>query len=94
MSISGTRRFQWSHLLSGFLCLIIAMQILGSPISFFDLDASADLVESTLSEGISIITRAPLVNVTSSMGFYSVITAAVQEIFLIHLPFRPPILHV
>ncbi len=51
-----------SLLLIGLLCVGILLQILGVPLTFWDLDGSCDLVESSLLEGFAIVSEEPLLS--------------------------------
>lgn len=51
-----------SLLLIGLLCVGILLQILGAPLTFWDLDGSCDLVESSLLEGFAIVSDEPVLS--------------------------------
>jgi hypothetical protein len=88
---SHTRRLtSWPLIPIAMLCLIVVLQIFGSPISFLDLDGSADLLESVFLEEVTMAASADIVDPIRSFTRYSVELAVAQGILLIHLPFHPP----
>lgn len=57
LSISGCCRFSYSlqgAFLILFLCLCVALQMLGVPVTLLDLEGSADLSAATALEGLSL----------------------------------------
>ena len=77
----------------GLLCLCITMQILGSPVAFWDTNETEDLVKSSLLEGFSLIAcETPFL--VSLHGYFSYLAPSLeQEILLPSSLFHPPLSH-
>ena len=85
------RNSSWNVLLLiGLLCVGTLGQMVGLPVTFWDLDGSSDLVESSLLEGFAIISVKPtLFPIFRSM--YSCETVSVAyRLSAQHLIFHPP----
>jgi hypothetical protein len=80
-------------LLIGLLCLCITMQILGTTISFWDLQGSTDLVRSSLFEGFSAPSDKWTFSVYSQKYFHFTPAPVTNEILLVTSLFHPPISH-
>lgn len=79
-------------LLIGLLCFCVVMQILGMPISFWDLQDSSDMMKSSLSIGFTI--PAPLETFFVALGPAGFISVAAcgYGILAPHDLFHPPTL--
>jgi hypothetical protein len=76
--------------LIGLLCIGVLLQILGSPLTFWDLDGSCDLVESSLLAAVAIISRAQVLFPILGSWYFS------EEAFMhrrspLHVVFHPPL---
>jgi hypothetical protein len=79
--------------LIGLLCVCVAMQILGAPISLWDIHQSVDLVESSPLEELSLPSAAPELSVSRYRKFYSPSPPLEYDILLAQSFFHPPISH-
>jgi hypothetical protein len=79
--------------LIGLVCFCVTMQILGSPISFWDMNEIEDLVESSLQEGISLPSTVPELSVSQYRKFYSPSPPLKYDILLAQSLFHPPLSH-
>jgi hypothetical protein len=77
----------------GLLCLCVTMQILGVPVSFWDMNETEDLVESSLLEGFSLPSTAPELSVSRYRKFYSPSPPLKYDILLAQSLFHPPLSH-
>jgi hypothetical protein len=77
----------------GLLCLCVTMQILGVPVSFWDMNEAKDLVESSLLEGFSL----PSLGIAVSVSLYGSLNSPSppleHDILLARSLFHPPISH-
>lgn len=82
---------RWNALLLiGLLCIGVLLQILGAPLTFWDLDGSCDLVELSLLVAVAIISGAPVL--FPILGSWSLS----EEAFMhrrspLHVVFHPPL---
>ena len=51
-----------AYLLIALLCIGVMLQILGAPLTFWDLDGSCDLIELSLLSAVAIISAMPLLS--------------------------------
>lgn len=79
-------------MLIAFLCCGIILQILGVQISFWHLDGSSDLVESTLFEGFVIIAGGPVFSPLVSYTLFADRDDAPCQLPPRPRLFRPPLL--
>jgi hypothetical protein len=79
--------------LIGLLCLCVAMQILGAPISLWDIHQSVDLLESSPLEELSLPSAAPELSVSRYRKFYSPSPPLEYAILLAQSFFHPPLSH-
>jgi hypothetical protein len=79
--------------LIGLLCLCIAMQILGAPISLWDIHQSVDLAESSPLEELSLPSTAPELSVARYRKFYAPSPPLEYDILLAQSFFHPPLSH-
>ena len=79
--------------LIGLLCLCIAMQILGAPISLWDIHQSVDLEESSPLEELALPSTTPELSVSRYRKFYSPSPPFEYDILLAQSLFRPPLSH-
>jgi hypothetical protein len=79
--------------LIGLLCLCIAMQILGAPISLWDIHQSVDLAESSPLEELSLPSAAPELSVSRYRKFYAPSPPLEYDILLAQSFFHPPLSH-
>lgn len=79
--------------LIGLLCFCVTMQILGAPVSFWDMDETEDLVESSLQEGVSLPSTAQELSVSRYRKFYSPSPPLKYDILLAQSLFHPPLSH-
>jgi hypothetical protein len=79
--------------LIGLLCFCVTMQILGVPISFWDMNESEDLVESSLLEGFSLPSLGIAISVSLHRSLYSPSPPLEHDILLAQSLFHPPLSH-
>jgi hypothetical protein len=79
--------------LIGLLCLCIAMQILGAPISLWDIDQSVDLEESSPLEELALPSTTPELSLSRYRKFYSPSPPLEYYILLTQSFFHPPLSH-
>jgi hypothetical protein len=79
--------------LIGLLCFCVAMQMLGAPASFWDMDEPGDLVESSLLEGFSLPAEDLAVPVPQHGSLSTPSPLLEHEILLVHSLFHPPLSH-
>ena len=79
--------------LIGLLCLCVAMQILGAPISLWDIHQSVDLLESSPLEELSLPSAAPELSVSRYRKFYSPSPPLEYAILFAQSFFHPPLSH-
>ena len=79
--------------LIGLLCLCVTMQILGVPFSFWDMNETGDLVESSLLEGFALPSRETPFWVFLHRSFYSPSPPLEHDILLARSLFHPPNSH-
>lgn len=92
--LTTARRFHPSvFFLVGLLCFCVAMQILGAPESFWDMNDSGDLVKSSLLEECSLPASTSALSVTLYRSFHAPPPPLEHEILLARSLFHPPISH-
>jgi hypothetical protein len=79
--------------LIGLLCLCVAMQILGAPISLWNIHQSVDLEESSPLEELSLPSAALELSVSQYRKFYSPSPPLEHGILLAQSFFHPPLSH-
>jgi len=81
--------------LIGLLCFCVTMQILGAPVSFWDMDMNEteDLVESSLEEECALPSLGIATSVSPHRSLYSPFPPLDQGILLAHSLFHPPLSH-
>jgi hypothetical protein len=79
--------------LIGLLCFCVTMQILGVPISFWDMDETGDLVESSLLEGFSLPSVGTAISVSLHRSLSSPSPPLEYDIMLAQSFFHPPLSH-
>jgi len=81
--------------LIGLLCFGVTMQILGAPVSFWDMDMNEteDLVESSLEEECALPSLGIATSVSRYRKFYSLSPPLDQGILLAQSLFHPPLSH-
>ena len=86
---STTRR--WNVLLLiGLLCVGVLLQILGAPLTFWDLDGSCDLVELSLLVAVAIISATPvLFTIPGSLHVSE--DSLIYRCSPLHVFFHPPL---
>lgn len=77
----------------GLLCLCVAMEILGAPISLWNIYQSVDLLESSPLEELSLPSTVPELSVSQYRKFYSPSPPLEHDILLARSLFHPPISH-
>jgi len=77
-------------LLIGLLCIGILLQILGVPLTFWDLDGSSDLVESSLLEGFAIVSNEPVLSPSLQSLYLSNTHSLAYLLSPQYLFFHPP----
>lgn len=77
--------------LIGLLCVSITLQILGSPLSFWHPDGSSDLIESSLLEGLAIISSTPIVSPVFQGVFAFEAPSPTYQFTTQHQCFHPPL---
>ena len=75
----------------GLLCLCVAMEILGAPISLWNIYQSLDLVESSPLEEVSLPSAVPELSVSQYRKLYSPSPPLEHDILLARSLFDPPI---
>ena len=73
------------------LCIGIAVQMLGAPVSFFHFDDPSDLVESSILEGFSIASDLGAWNVSNECSLASLCTRATYHFSNRSDVFHPPL---
>ena len=82
---------RWSVLLLiGLLCVGVLLQILGAPLTFWDLDGSCDLLELSLLLSVAIISATPVLSLLCGFLYVSEATLA-YRLSPQHLFFHPPL---
>lgn len=81
--------------LVGLLCFCVTMQILGAPVSFWDMDMNEteDLVESSLQDECALPSLGIATSVSPHRSLYSPSPPLDQGILLAQFLFHPPISH-
>ena len=79
--------------LIGLLCFCLGMQILGAPVSFWDVSETEDLVESSLLEGFSLPALGIAISVSLHTSLYSPSLPLKHDILLAQSLFHPPMSH-
>ena len=94
----GNWRMNWSttashfvFVLVGLLCFSVVMQILGVPCSFWDMNETGDLVETSLLEGFSLPSYETPFSVFLHESFYAPSPPLKHEILLVRTLFHPPV---
>ena len=77
--------------LIGLLCVGIMLQILGAPRSFWNLDSSSDPVASSLLEGLSLVSHAPMVSTSFPYVFAFDTPSPAYQFAAQHCFFHPPL---
>ena len=77
-------------LLIGLLCLGVLLQILGMPLTFWDLDGSCNPVESSLLEGVAIISAGPVLSPVLHALYLSNTHSPAYRLSAQYLFFHPP----
>ena len=72
------------------LSICMVLQVLGTPVRLIDLLASDSSVESSLSEGFSILAETPVVRRPTDPRFSNEATPLLYHMFFSDLLFRPP----
>jgi len=80
-------------LLTFLLCCCIVLQVLGTPISVWNVLGSEDLVQASLLEGFSTPSHQPTFSASSGQQYHSTPAPVTHEILLATPIFHPPPLH-
>ena len=76
--------------LIGLLCISLLLQILGAPLTFWDLDGSCDLVELSLLVAVAIISGTPVL-LPILRSWYLSEDALMHRHSPLHVVFHPPL---
>ena len=91
---SAARYFHLSlSLLAILLCCCIVLQVLGTPISLWNVLGSEDLVQASLLEGFSTPSHQPTFSVSSGKYFHPTPAPVTHETLLVTPIFHPPPVH-
>ena len=90
MKFSSTAQSNVALCIIGLLCLGIAMQVLGAPISLWDTQSVGDHFSASVLEGFSLPTEMPLLLASFRISLMTSLTRAVFLPILINSQLRPP----
>ena len=79
--------------LIGLLCFCVTMQILGAPVSFWDMNETENLVESSLQEECALPSLGIAISVSIHRSLYSPSPPLEYDILLAQSLFHPPLSH-
>ncbi len=81
------------YFIIGLLCLCVAMEILGTPISLWNIYQSVDLVESPPLEELALPSAVPELSVSQYRTLYAPSPPLEHDILLAQSFFHPPLSH-
>ena len=79
-----------AYLLIPLLCIGVMLQILGAPLTFWDLDGSCDLIELSLLSAVAIISAMPVLSPLLGTLYISEVSLT-YRLSSEHLFFHPPL---
>lgn len=75
-----------------FICVCVFLQVLGTPVGLIDLLDSDTTVESSLSEGLTILPENIEIRRAGAVSFFKVSDSLQYQLFFVDSLFHPPLL--